>query len=128
MDGLALIYLDQCRWKEAEWLLSPILEIRKRDLKKSPTILASESALAIAYKNQGRLKEAENLEFEALKGTRMIYGENHRQTFGCMSNLAATYFNQGRFNEAETLLEKALEIGQKAFGKYHPGCLEPKPR
>jgi len=61
-----------------------------------------ESNLASTFRNQGRWKEAEELDVQVM-GTFKREVE-HPFTLSSMANLASTYRNQGRWKEAEELV------------------------
>ena len=68
------------------------------------------SNLASTYWNQGRWKEAEELEVQVMETRKRLLGAEHPSTLTSMSNLALTYWNQGRWNEAEELQVQVMEI------------------
>ncbi|KAK0459053.1 hypothetical protein IW261DRAFT_1540773 [Armillaria novae-zelandiae] len=78
MANLASTYQNQGRWKEAEELQLQVLELRKK-------------------------KEAEELELQVLELRNTVLGEEHPDTLKAMANLAFMYQNQGRWKEAEEL-------------------------
>jgi hypothetical protein len=59
--------------------------------------------LASTYWNQGRWKEAEELQVKELEICSKVLGAEHPDTLTSMANLASTYRNQGRWKEAEEL-------------------------
>jgi hypothetical protein len=63
--------------------------------------------LALTYRNQGRWKEAEALEVQAMKTRKRVLGQEHPDTLTSMANLASTYRNQGRWKEAEELRDQS---------------------
>ncbi len=69
--------------------------------------LISMANLAIGYKRQGRLKEAEKLELQVTKIRSQLQGWSNRYTLSSMKHLAATYRAQGRWTEAIKLDIKA---------------------
>ena len=68
-----------------------------------PDTLTSMANLASTYRNQGRWKEAEELQAKELKICLRVLGEEHPDTLTSMANLASTYRNQGQWKEAEQL-------------------------
>ena len=52
--------------------------------------------LAATYRNQGRWKEAEELELQVMETSKRVLSDEHPSTLTSMANLAATYRNQGR--------------------------------
>ncbi|KIL57586.1 hypothetical protein M378DRAFT_87700, partial [Amanita muscaria Koide BX008] len=131
MGNLASTYNNQGRWKEAENLKVQVMEARKETLGASHphTLTAMESLflqvmearkeilgashphtllamgnLASTYRDQGRWKEAENLQVQqVMEARKEILGASHPDTLTAMANLASTYRNQGRWKEAENL-------------------------
>jgi hypothetical protein len=61
-----------------------------------PHTLTSMANLAATYRNQGRWKEAEELEVQVMQMCKKILGEEHPDTLTSMANLASTYKNKGR--------------------------------
>jgi diphthamide synthase (EF-2-diphthine--ammonia ligase) len=55
------------------------------------------------YHDEGRWKEAEELEVQAMESNARMLGEEHPHTLISMGNLASTYRNQGRRKVAEEL-------------------------
>jgi hypothetical protein len=53
------------------------------------------------YKDQGRWKEAEDLEVVVMETRKRVSGQEHSHTLTSMAHLASTYRNQGRWKEAE---------------------------
>ena len=65
------------------------METRKRVLgEEHPDTLTSIGNLALTYRNQGRWKEAEQLEVQVLEMTKRVLGEEHPSTLTSMANLA----------------------------------------
>jgi hypothetical protein len=80
------------------------METRKRVVgQEHPSTLARMSNLASTYRNQGRWKEAEQLEVQVVKTRKRLLGEDHPSTLTSMAKLASTYSSQGRWKEAEQL-------------------------
>ncbi len=80
------------------------MEMRMRVLgTKHPETLTSMNNLASTYRNQGRLKEAEELQAKEWDICKRTLGAEHPNTLTSMNNLADTYWNQGRLKEAEEL-------------------------
>ena len=66
-------------------------------------ILISMNNLALIYKDQERLQEAEKLQISVMERRKKVLGAEHSATLTSMDNLALTYLRQKRFNEAEEL-------------------------
>ncbi|KAE8394391.1 hypothetical protein BDV23DRAFT_169693 [Aspergillus alliaceus] len=98
-----------------------------------PSTLASMARLASAYRNQGRLNEAEKLNVQVMETRKTVLGAEHPHTLISMNNLASTYGNQGRWGEAEKLegrwseaekLEaQVMETRKTVLGAEHPDTL-----
>jgi len=66
-----------------------VIEINKRVLSEEhPSTLASIADLASMYRNQGKWKEAEELEVRVIEMRKRVLGEKHPDTLESMSNLA----------------------------------------
>ena len=121
---IALVYVEQGHWKEAETLEVVVLEKRKQVLGDDhPDTLMSMANLASTYRNQGRWKEAETLELVVMEKRKQVLGDDHPDTLMSMANLACTYWNQGRWKEAETLYVVVMEKRKQVLGDDHPDTL-----
>ena len=60
-----------------------------------PSTLTSMANLASTFRNQGRWKEAEQLEVQVMDTRKRVLGEEHTDTLTSMANLASTFRNQG---------------------------------
>ena len=74
-------------------------------------------AISRVYFDDGRWKEAEELEVQVTEMRKAVLGEQHPDTLSGMPNLAATYRNQGRWKEAEELEVQVMEMGKKILDK-----------
>ena len=61
-----------------------------------PYTLSAMANLASTYRDQGRSKEAEELDVKVMDARSRVLGVEHPDTLRTMANLAATYRNQGR--------------------------------
>ncbi|KAF7174280.1 hypothetical protein CNMCM6106_008500 [Aspergillus hiratsukae] len=75
------------------------------------------------YRNQGKLKEAEEMYQRALAGYDKALGPDHTSTLDIVDNLGTLYRNQGKLNEAEEMYQPALAGYEKALGPDHPSTL-----
>jgi len=127
MNDLALVYLDQGRYDEAEPLYVKALEIGRRVLREDdPWLLNFISNLATVYKSQGHYEEAEPLYVKALEIRRQKLGEEHPGTLKNINHLGLLYYSQGRYDEAEQLLVELLEVRRRVLGEKHRdtlGCM-----
>ncbi|KAF8544997.1 P-loop containing nucleoside triphosphate hydrolase protein, partial [Trichophaea hybrida] len=88
-----------------------------------PYTLTNVAYLASTYRNQGRWKEAEELEVQVMETSSRVLGQEHPSTLTSMANLAATYRNQGRWKEAEELEVQVMETRKRVLGQEHPSTL-----
>ncbi|KAI9715684.1 MAG: hypothetical protein M1812_005836 [Candelaria pacifica] len=88
-----------------------------------PDTLSSMAYLASTYQNQGRWKEAENLEVQVMNTSKRVLGDEHPDTLSSMANLAITYWNQGRWKEAEDLEVQVMDMSKRVLGDEHPDTL-----
>ncbi|KAF6781660.1 Kinesin light chain 5 [Colletotrichum sojae] len=79
--------------------------------------------LASTYRNQGRWKEAEELNVRVMETRKTVLGEEHPDTLTSMANLASTYSNQGRWKVAEELEVRVMETRKTVLGEEHPDTL-----
>ena len=88
-----------------------------------PKTLTSMASLASTFGNQGRWKEAEELEVQVMEISKRMLGLEHPDTLTIMGNLASTYWNQGRWKEAEELIVQVMEKRKRVLGLEHPDTL-----
>ena len=88
-----------------------------------PDTLTSTAELASTYRNQGRWKEAEELEVQVMETRKRVLGPEHPDTLTSSGNLALTYQNQGRWREAQELEVQVVETSKRVLGPEHPDRL-----
>jgi hypothetical protein len=76
--------------------------------------------LASTYWNQGRWKEAEDLEVQVIETRKRVLGAEHPSTLTSMNNLAHTFYLQGRNEEAIQLMEGVVKSLEATIGPNHP--------
>jgi tetratricopeptide (TPR) repeat protein len=109
---------------DAGRLASGSAGIRKDLLgKEHPDTLTSMTNLASTYREQGRWKEAEELQVSVIEANKRVLGEEHPHTLTGMFNLASTYRKQGRWKEAEELQVSVMEADKRVLGEEHPHTL-----
>ena len=118
------VYLSIGLHPEAERHLPVAFELRKHALgDEHPDTLSAMGMLAILYRDQGRLDDAETLQLQILEIMKRVLGEEHSSTLDGMAVLAGLYRVLGRFAEAETLGLKTLEVRKRVLGEEHPRTL-----
>ncbi len=121
LNDLAVVYMDQGRYAEAEPLYKRSLEIYEQSLgKEHPHVAAALNNLAWLYYEQGRYDEAEPLYKRDLEICEKSLSKDHPSVATTLNNLALLYKSQGRYAEAEPLYKRDLEISEKSLGKDHP--------
>ncbi|EMD63677.1 hypothetical protein COCSADRAFT_118835, partial [Bipolaris sorokiniana ND90Pr] len=121
----AMALYSDGRYNEAGELEVQVMETRKRRMlgDEHPDTLTSMANLASTYWNQGRWKEAEELQAKELGICSRVLGDEHPNTLTSMANLASTYRNQGRWKEAEELKVQVIETSKRVLGDEHPDTL-----
>ncbi|KAF1831070.1 hypothetical protein BDW02DRAFT_70292 [Decorospora gaudefroyi] len=76
--------------------------------------------LASTYRNQGRLKESEELEVQVMETSKRVLTNEHPDTLTSMANLAFTLQSQARHEEALALMERCFQLRELVLGKQHP--------
>lgn len=76
--------------------------------------------LGSTYWSQGRWKEAEQLEVQAMETRTIRLGAEHPDTLASMANLAFTLNTAGRCSEAVDLLRACVVKQQRILGLAHP--------
>ena len=88
-----------------------VMETRKSVLgQEHPDTLTSMGNRASTFWNQGRWKEAEELEVQVMETSKRVLGQEHPSTLTSMANLATTYMSQGRRTEAMRLQIEAINF------------------
>jgi hypothetical protein len=79
--------------------------------------------LARTYADQGRWKEAEELEVQVVETSKRVLGEQYPDTLIQMSNLAITLKERGQNADAIKLREECVRLWTLALGADHPRAL-----
>ena len=85
-----------------------------------PVVAYSLLNLGRAYREAGRLGEAEAVLRRGLAINEQALGPNHVQVAVALNQLALLYEQRGRFDDAEPLYRRALAIRQTTDGPEHP--------
>jgi hypothetical protein len=85
-----------------------------------PDTLTSMANLASTYRNQGRWKEAEQLQAKELEICKRVLGVDHPDTLISMANLALIFRGQGQDEEALALMEDCVQKRKQVLGPKHP--------
>lgn len=88
-----------------------------------PDTLTVMACLALLYRKQGRLDEAENMYMDVMNARKERIGLDHPDTLGTMANLASTFASQGKWDEAQSLLSPTVQTMQQVLGSQHPDTL-----
>jgi hypothetical protein len=116
LDRIALVYVEQGRWNEAETLEVVVMEKRKQVLGDDhPDTLTSMANLASTYRNRGRWKEAETLEVVVMEKRKQVLGDYRPSTLTSVVNLASMYRKQGREGVAMDIREEAAVTSRQAW-------------
>jgi hypothetical protein len=111
----AHMYKKLRQWAKAE-------EIELQSCKGSINIqsrLVSDLSLALIYRSQGRLQDAEEMELKVVEQRTAIFGEDSSNTRKAMRNLILTYLAQEKFQEAKCLVLKVLKMDKRIIGRDH---------
>ena len=98
-----------------------MMEARLRVLgEEHPDTLSAIGNLASTYWNQGRWKEAEELDVKVLEARRRVLGEEHPDTIMAMANLAYTKRDLGQNDVAVDLMTRSATASSTILGHNHP--------
>jgi tetratricopeptide (TPR) repeat protein len=121
LTNLAMNYVDEDKYKEAEPIYSRALAIYEKTLgPEDPDLATSLNNLAHIYDAQGKYADAMPLYKRALAIREKVLGPEHTGVATVLNNLAALDYHQGRYAEAEPLYQRALSIHEKALGSEVP--------
>ncbi|KAJ0358883.1 hypothetical protein COL26b_014447 [Colletotrichum chrysophilum] len=84
-----------------------------------PSTLTSMANLASTYRNQGRWKEAEELEVRVMETRKRVLGEEHPNTLTSMHNLVFTWKDLERWKDATQLLQECVRLTENVLGVDH---------
>jgi hypothetical protein len=100
------------------------METFKRVLgQEHPDTLTSMANLASTYRDQGRWKEAEELQATELEISSRVLGQEHPGTLTSMANLAFIWKGHGRDVDALELMRQCVEVQTRILGSDHPDTL-----
>jgi tetratricopeptide (TPR) repeat protein len=105
--GLAQVYQEQQKYREAELIFRDQLEEARKDPQPNTQVHAAHMGLARLYQEQGKLPQAEEHYTLALAET-----EKPDQQLYCSTALwlARFYLEQHRYHDAEPLFQRVVEI------------------
>ena len=75
--------------------------------------------LVVTYNNQGRWKEAEELQLRAQVLCRRVLGAEHPDTLTSMAHLVVMYMTQGRQNDAQDLALQVKVLHLRVLGENY---------
>jgi tetratricopeptide (TPR) repeat protein len=88
-----------------------------------PDRLASQHALALAYKANGQVKEAVELLQQVVKIEESTLAEDHPSRLASQHALASAYKANGQVKEAVELLQQVVKIKETTLAEDHPSRL-----
>ena len=126
-DGLARVYQEQRRYREAERIFRGQLEEAVNSPELNTLVHAGHMSLALLYQDEGKFAEAETHYKAALAETEKT-GLFPGRGFWCSTSmwLARFYVARQRYGDAEALFQRALEFHEEDRGpaSYLPHHLQ----
>jgi tetratricopeptide (TPR) repeat protein len=117
-------FINYGQVKKAVLLLEQVVKIREQTLAEDhPDRLASQHALAVAYKANRQVKEAVLLLEQVVKIEEQTLAEDHPDRLASQHVLATAYQANGQVREAVLLLEQVVKIGEQTLVEDHPSRL-----
>ena len=110
MVHLAMLYITQNRWKEAETLQAQLVETSKKIGLPDTLTINYMWNLASNYGHQSRWKEAEDLTVQVFEMSKKVLGVEHPDTLYFMACLATIYKTQQKGDEAARFEAQEKEI------------------
>jgi tetratricopeptide (TPR) repeat protein len=123
MGGLALVYKDQEKPKEAELMYKRCLAgYEKKEGRIGLNTLITCSNLGSLLMDERRLEEAVPLIHRALAGFEKIYGKTslNETVLHAVEITGFLYHHQGKLSESVHMFERALASSQAMYGRSHP--------
>lgn len=128
LSGLALFYMTQTRYADADALLVRALSIYKAVYGPGNILsIRTLSTLASARFHQGKVAEAEEFYRSALSLCQSNLGPNNIETARVLNDLAYLYFSQNKLRDAQTVYQWALASTAGAVGAndaLYAACLK----
>ena len=81
--------------------------------------VCSNSGIAAAYRETGRVEEAIPLFEQTLAACERLFGADHARTLRSQHSLASAYQAAGRADDAVKLFEQTLEARERVLGAGH---------
>ena len=107
------------RYEDALSVMEAELSMRRRLGEPEEITLKSQSNLAAAYANLGRLEPALRLRRETYLGLSRLYGEESEDTLTGAVNYSLSLTDLRRFEEAKSLLRKSIPVARRVLGESH---------
>jgi tetratricopeptide (TPR) repeat protein len=121
LDNLAMLYLAEGNYTEAENLLSQALVNGRQTPLSDPSFKARLlSSLAAVYVNEEKYALAESLQNQVLAIEEAVLSHDDPELAINFNNLGEIYRAEGKYTQAEEMYKKALESATKNFGQDHP--------
>ncbi len=119
LNGLASVYQDEGRYRDAEQSYRRSILTLEKNLGRDDKALASPlHNLADLYLETGRYKDAEPLLLRSLSIRMTALGANDPEVATTLNNLGSLYRLQRRWQEAERPLKEALALFKKKLGPF----------
>ena len=109
------LYRTAAVWNEHLWEKKKIIFGEEHS-----STLTSMANLAATYWNQGRWKEAEELQVRVMETMKKVLREEHPDTLTSMKNLAFTLKYQSRDAQPISLMRRYCKLQMQVLGPGHP--------
>jgi hypothetical protein len=107
--------------REAVSLLEQVVKIQEQTLAEDhPARLASQHALAGAYRANGQVKEAVSLLEQVVKIKEQTLAEDHPDRLVSQHALATVFWDLGRRNASLQIMKHVVKIQRQVLDKHHP--------
>jgi hypothetical protein len=110
--------------RQAVALLKHVVDVRKITRAEThPDLLASQHALAIAYRTNRQIVEAVALLEHIVKVHKTTLAETNLSQLSSQHELAKTYYDNGQIKDAVALLEHVVKLQETTLVETHPNQL-----
>jgi tetratricopeptide (TPR) repeat protein len=125
MSAYGLTLLSDQQYLQAEQLFLQLIEMMEfmKIGDEEPEMLSMRCGLSVCYREQGRWKEAEELQVRDLEICSRVLSEEDSVVLTGMANLSVIYIQQRKYDEAEELQERYLGLCSRIHGEEHPDTL-----
>lgn len=124
MNNLGVALLRQGNVAAAEPFFDQVLAAQKANASGTTAQAITMNNLAVVYREQGRLDEAEAMQRRALQSQQDALGPHHPSIANTLKNLALVLERRGQPDAARDAAQRAHQLAKETLGHHHPQTKE----